>query len=245
MVVESSHLVMPSPATIHSRLAVSHDARSRLVGALSDPVMPEETAVPLGAELLALEPGRPVELRGAMGMGMARLGYQLLSEPSQVAPVVVLDVKGWMSPEAAWEAGVRRDHLIFVRCDRPRIWSQVAAALCEGVRAIYAEVPREVPEGDLRRLAALVRVRKVRMALRPLGRPLPVGIAHLRLQATRISWEGADGGHGRLGVKRMTLEMSGRGVAGETRLMTVEDAGAGAVRVVSGVAAASPGRAVG
>ncbi len=192
-----------------------------------------------------LEPGRPFELNGAIGMGMARLGYHLLVGPSQVAPVVVLDVKGWMSPEAAWEAGVRRDHLIYVKCDQPRIWSQVTAALCEGVRAIYAEVPSGVKEHDLRRLVALMRARRVRIVFRPLVGSLPVGISHLRIRAARISWNGLESGHGRLAVRRMDLELSGRGVAGETRLVTVEDTGEGAMCVVPELVASTAGRAVG
>jgi primosomal replication protein N len=195
-------------------------------------------------ELLTLHPGRIVELSGFAGAGLTRLGYRMLAEQSKSSSVVVLDVRGWMSPLAAWEAGVDRERLIVVRCPEPRIWPQVAAALCEGVKAMVAEVPSGVRETDLRRLAALIRARQVRVALRPVRGELPSGISHLRVRAVSIGWSGYERGHGRLTERRMVVEISGKGAAGITRRIEVEDAGADIVRVVSGVVARTAGRAV-
>lgn len=196
--------------------------------------------------LSAVEPGRPVELVGPAGLGLTRLGLGLLAGPSRVAPVAVVDVRGWMSPEAAWEAGVEGDRLVVVRCSDPVLWPKVVAALVEGVPAVLAEVPVRVREADLRRLAALARARGSRVVLRPVRGELPAGISHLRLRGVGVSWEGADAGHGRLGERRLVLEASGRGVGGMTRRLVVEDyEGANALRVVSGLAAGSAGRAVG
>ena len=70
------------------------------------------TAIPLvdladrEDEFLQLRPGRVTELLGIPGTGLTRFGLRLLAAPSQVAPVVALDTKGWISPVAAWEAGV-------------------------------------------------------------------------------------------------------------------------------------------
>ena len=207
--------------------------------------MQTAVAPSLDDRLLDLEPGRPVELLGPPGLGLTRIGYRMLVETSRTAPVVALDVRGWMSPRAAWEVGVRQEHLVFVRCHDPKIWSQVAAALCEGVRAIYAEVPRGVSDRDLRRLGGLIRARRVRAAFRPLGSGLPVGVGHLRLRAVEVAWEGVDRGHGRLEERRLVLEASGKGAAGMIRRVMVEDAGEDAVRVVPGVVAGAAGRAVG
>ena len=197
------------------------------------------------AALLSLQPGRIVELAGPAGMGLTRLGLHMLAAPSTASPVVATDVRGWLSPRAAWEAGVERERLVVVRCPDRRLWPQVMAALCEGVRAVYAEVPVGVPERDLRRLAALARARDTALALRPLREPLPAGVTHLRVQAVGVSWEGGDGGHGRLAGRRLTVEASGRGVAGMTRRFEVEDDGARGVRVVPGLAAPAAGRAAG
>ncbi|MDX1448557.1 MAG: hypothetical protein R3246_05785, partial [Acidimicrobiia bacterium] len=87
-------------------------------------------------DLLTLQPGRPVELVGPPGFGLTRIGYRMLAEPSRTAPVAILDVRGWASPLAAWETGV--DAPVFVRCADPRLWPRVAAALVEGVPALYA-----------------------------------------------------------------------------------------------------------
>ena len=209
------------------------------------------TAIPLvdladrEDEFLQLRPGQVTELLGIPGTGLTRFGLRLLAAPSQVAPVVALDTKGWISPVAAWEAGVVPDNLVIVRCDQPGIWPKVAAALLEGVRALYAEVPATAKEQDLRRLAALARARKVAVAMRPMGRGLPSGVAHLRLRALGVTWEGTDQGHGRLGRRRLMLEASGKGASGMTRRFEVEDEGSDVVRVVSDVVVGEARRAAG
>jgi hypothetical protein len=194
---------------------------------------------------LRLQPGRIIEMVGVPGTGLTRLGLRLLADPSRVAPVVALDLRGWIGPEAAWEAGVVPDQVVIVRCDQPRIWPQVTAALLEGVRALYAEVPAGVRDQDLRRLSALARARGVAVAMRPLGPGLPGGVAYLRLRALGVTWEGADRGHGRLKRRRLMLEASGKGAAGVVRRFEVEDEGTDVVRVVSDVVVGEARRAVG
>jgi hypothetical protein len=183
--------------------------------------------------LLTVQPGRVVEMVGDPGTGLTRLGLRLLADHSRMAPVVVLDTRGWISPAAAWETGVLPERLIVVRCPDPVLWPKVTAALLEGVRAIYAEVPVRVKEQDLRRLVALARARRVAVVLR--GNGLPSGISYLRLRAIGVTWEGADRGHGRLGRRRLVLEASGKGVAGIPRIIEVEDEGTDVVRLVSDV----------
>lgn len=194
---------------------------------------------------LRLRPGSITELLGVPGTGLTRLGLRLLAETSQVAPVVALDTRGWISPEAAWEVGVIPESLVVVRCDQPGIWPKVAAALLEGVRAVYAEVPPGIRDQDLRRLAALARARKVKVAMRPMGQGLPSGVAHLRLRCLGVTWEGADQGHGRLGRRRLVLEASGRGASGVIRRFEVEDEGSDIVRVVSDVVVGETRRVAG
>lgn len=192
---------------------------------------------------LVLEPGRIVELVGEPGMGLTRLGYLMLAEPSRHAPVVALDVRGWASPAAAWETGVDRRRLVIVRCGEPRLWLQVVAALCEGVRAMLAEVPVGVRDQDLRRLAGLIRARQVRVAFRPVEGCLPSGVAHLRMRGVSAVWKGVDRGHGKLAERRLVIEASGKGMAGMTRRIEVEDFGTNDVRVVSGMVPREIGRA--
>lgn len=209
---------------------------------LAAPLLEESSG---GEGYLQLQAGRITELVGVPGAGLTRLGLRLLAGPSQAAPVVVMDSRGWISPEAAWETGVVAERLIVVRCDDPGLWPKTAAALLQGVRAVYAEVPARVGDGDLRRLAALARARRVAVALRSMGRGLPGGVAHLRLRALGVTWEGADRGHGRLKRRRLVLEASGKGSAGITRRLEVEDEGTDAVRVVSDVVVDQARRAAG
>lgn len=189
--------------------------------------------------LLDLQPGRITELIGDPGTGLTRLGLELIAPYSSHAPVVALDTRGWISPEAAWETGVAGDRFVVVRCDDPVLWVKVMASLLEGVRAVYAEVPARVRDHDLRRLAALARARRVAVAMRALGSGLPGGISFLRLRALGVTWEGADRGHGRLTRRRLVLEASGKGVAGTLRRFEVEDEGTDAMRVVSDVVVGS------
>lgn len=194
---------------------------------------------------LHLQPGRVTELVGVPGTGLTRLGLKLLAEHSRISTVVALDTRGWISPEAAWETGVIPERLVIVRCDDAILWPKVLAALLDGVRAIYAEVPVKVRDHDLRRLTALARARRVAVAMRSMGNGLPAGIAHLRLRALGVTWEGADRGHGKLKKRRLVLEASGKGVAGMARRFEVEDEGTDAVRVVSDVVVDQVRRAVG
>jgi hypothetical protein len=172
--------------------------------------------------LPVLSPGQVVGLEGPTGLGLTRLGLSLLAAPSRAGMVVALDVRGWLSPASAWEVGVIPDRLVLIRCDDRKLWPQVAAALLEGVAAVYAEVPTGVSEQQLRRLAALNRARRAALMLRPLRGDLPSGIAHLRLRSTGVTWEGVDGGHGRLTHRRISLEISGKSTP--LREMELDDA---------------------
>ena len=194
---------------------------------------------------LALEPGKVVSLVGPPGLGLTRVGLSMLAGSARTGPVVYLDVRGWVNPLAAWETGIPPERLVIVRCSDRLLWPKVAAALLEGIRAVYAEVPTGVRESVLRRLAALARSRRSALLLRPLGGDLPIGVAYVRYQGREVAWEGPDAGHGRLEGRRLVLEASGKGMSGIERVIEVEDDGADVVRMVSRLAVAPAGRAAG
>jgi hypothetical protein len=195
--------------------------------------------------VLALEPGRICGLVGPPGSGLTRVGLALLAGPARFGPVAVLDARGWFSPAAAWEAGVPAARLIIVRCADPVLWAQTAAALVEGMQALYAEVPPRVKDPLLRKLGALARSRQTPVVLRPLQGDLPAGVSHLRLETERVEWEGPDAGHGRLARRRLVLRASGKAAGGMVRVIEVEDDGSDALRVVPGLAVAATGGAAG
>jgi hypothetical protein len=165
---------------------------------------------------LLLMPGKVVGLEGPAGWGLTRLGLSLLAAPSQVGTVVAVDVRGWLSPMAAWEEGVLAHRLVLVRSPHRRLWSQVIAALLEGVAAVYAEVPVGIGEAELRRLAALARARRAGLALRPLRGPLPAGIIHSRIKGMGVEWHGPGQGHGRLRSRVLTVELAGKSIPPQT-----------------------------
>ena len=204
------------------------------------PGMPARAAT----DLLVVRPGHVVGLEGPTGLGLTRVGFSMLA--GMLHPYrVVVDVRGWVCPLAAWEVGIRPDQLAVVRCSDPARWPRVVAALLDGVKAIYAEVPPGMRESVLRRLGAKARARDATMILRPIKGPLPSGMAYLRVQVGRVVWAGAGEGHGRLDRRTLVLELSGKGAAGRRQMVEVEDDGAHPVRVVSRLVAPQTGRAAG
>ncbi len=71
----------------------------------------------LGApDLLTLQPGRVTGLIGHPGFGLTRLGLVMLASREKLGTVAYLDVRGWLSPPAAWESGISPERLVIVRC---------------------------------------------------------------------------------------------------------------------------------
>ncbi len=198
----------------------------------------------VAADPLGLRPGHVIGLEGPTGLGLTRVGFSMLAGVSHPYRVVV-DVRGWVCPLAVWEVGIRPDQLAVVRCGDPARWPRVVAALLDGVKAIYAEVPPGIRESVLRRLGAKARARDAGMILRPLDGRLPSGLAYLRVQIHQVVWAGAGEGHGRLDRRTLVLELSGKGAAGRRQMVEVEDDGAHPVRVVSRLVAPQTGRAAG
>ncbi len=196
-------------------------------------------------DLLALQPGRVTGLIGHPGYGLTRLGLTMLASREKLGTVAYVDVRGWLSPPATWEAGVSPEKLVVIRCDDAVRWARVTSHLLEGISAVYAEVPPRTKPAQLHKLVALARNRRTPLVLRPLQGDLPKGMAHLRLEARQVIWDGTDRGHGRLTHRRLVFEASGKAVRGMTRLIEVEDNGTNAMRLVSGLAAAPSGRATG
>ena len=206
-------------------------------------VLPEPVVrapeIPLSAEI-----GRVLGLAGPPGFGLTRLGLRLIAEAA-TGPVAVVDVRGWVCPLGAWEAGIAPDRLVVVRCPDREMWPRVLATLLDGLRAVYAEVPAGVPDQVLRRLGALARNRRSALVLRPLRGVLPGGLAHLQLEASEVAWEGADAGHGRIIGRRLAVRASGRGTGGIERTVEVEDDGTNPVRLVPGLVAPAERRTAG
>jgi hypothetical protein len=206
-------------------------------------VLPERAVRAPGIPLAAV-PGRVLGLAGPPGSGLTRLGLGLAAGAAS-GPVAVVDVRGWLCPLGAWESGIAPDRLVVVRCPDRDMWPRVTAALLDGLRSVYAEVPAGVPDQVLRRLGALARNRRAALVLRPLRGGLPGGLTHLHLTASGVTWDGTDAGHGRLTGRRLALSASGRGTGGIERTVEVEDDGTNPVRLVPGLATPARRRAAG
>lgn len=200
---------------------------------------------PVSSDPLSLSPGQVAGLVGSPGYGLTRIGLAMLAGHADRGPVAYVDVRGWLCPSAAWEAGIPAERLVVVRCDDLVQWGRVVATLLDGMRAIYAEVPRGAKEPALRKLAALARTRRTPMILRALDAGLPSGVAHLHFEGRQVVWEGAERGHGHLRRRRSLVVASGKAMRGMRREIELEDHGADALRLVSGMAVAERQRATG
>ena len=189
-------------------------------------------------------PGQVAVLSGEPGLGMTRLGLVMLSGYTG-GTVAYLDVRGWVSPVAAWEVGIEPDRLVIARCGEVIQWGRVAAALLDGATAVLAEVPVGAKDASIRKLAALARNRGTSLLLRPIDRAVPPGVAHLMLEARETAWRGAVDGHGRIDQRMIRITASGKAMKGMTRTIEMEDDGSNALRVVSGVDAADARSAAG
>ncbi len=169
----------------------------------------------------------------------------MLAQHVGEGPVACLDVRGWLSPLAAWEIGIEPEQLLIVRCGDVVRWGRAAATLLDGVSALYAEVPNGVPDSALRKLSVVARRSRTPLVLRPLQGSVPSGVASLRLEAEKVTWHGTDDGHGRLEERRSLLSASGKAVKGMVRRVEVEDDGADVVRVVPDVVVTEARRATG
>ncbi len=194
--------------------------------------------------LPAVDPGQVAVLLGEPGLGMTRLGLVMLSGYTG-GTVAYLDVRGWLSPVAAWEVGIEPDRLVIARCREAVRWGRAAAALLDGATAVLAEIPDGVKDAPIRKLAALARNRGTPLLLRPISRATPPGVAHLVLEAREVAWMGAGDGHGRIEQRKIRITASGKAMKGMTRTIEMEDDGSNALRVVSGVAATETRSAAG
>lgn len=186
-------------------------------------------------ESLAIGPGQIAGLSGMPGSGLTRIGFSLLAPYASSGHVACLDVRGWANPAAAWEMGIAPERLIVVRTDDVVSWGRIVATLMSGMKGVYAEIPSGVRDVVLRKLAAKARTTRTPLVLRPLNGEVPSGIAHLRLDARTVAWEGVDAGHGQLSRRRALLEASGKSTRGMQRTIEVEDDGTNDVRVVPGL----------
>ena len=184
-------------------------------------------------------------LHGPPGSGLTRVGLGLLADAARQAPVVAVDVRGWISPLAAWEVGIAPERFVVVRDVSEHLWPTVLGALVDGVRAVYAEVPAGTPAVVVRRVAATVRARRVGLVLRPLRGEVPAGVAHLVVDADDVSWSGVGAGVGHLSGRSIALRARGKAVAGIERTIEVDDHGAHPVHLVGRMAAPAARRTAG
>lgn len=183
-------------------------------------------------EIISLSPGQIAGLSGVPGSGLTKVGISLIAPYASQGHLAYLDVRGWASPLTAWELGIEPERFIVVRTDDIVTWSRVVGTLLDGMRGVYAEIPRGVKDSALRTLAARARTRRTPLVLRPIAGKLPQGVVHLHLEARDVEWDGTQQGHGALIRRRTRLDASGKATRGMERTIEIEDDGTNDLRVV-------------
>lgn len=205
-----------------SRSAVLAELRAgidRLEGAEQD-----RRALPVLPALAGLLPGRGLRRGSSYTVeGSTALALAMLSGP--VAEGAWCGVIGFpeLGVAAAAELGVELSRLLLVP-EPGALWLDVTGALLDALDVVLVRPPvggrgagaggngARASDGEIRRLAARVREREA-VLLVPGSWPG----AEARLSAKDSSWHGLGAGHGHLSARQLTVEVSGRGVAGRTR----------------------------
>ncbi len=182
--------------------------------------------------IFTLGPGQVAGLSGIPGSGLTRIGLALLAPYANKGSLACVDVRGWMSPAAAWEMGIDPAQLVVVRSVDIITWGRIVATLLDGVGGVYAEIPPGVKDASLRKLVAKARTQRTPLVLRPVIGELPSGVANLHLKVREVTWFGTDAGHGRLRTRRTLLDASGKSTRGMEQTIEVEDDGTNDLRVV-------------
>jgi hypothetical protein len=128
-----------------------------------------------------------------------------------------------ISAEAARDFGIELSRLPLVPSPGSS-WVEVVGALLDAVDVVVARTPRQLADGDIRRLAARTRAKgAVFVPYFPSPAPGSTGSttqwphADVRLSAQSGSWSGIGPGYGRLRQRQVTVTAEGRGAAARRR----------------------------
>jgi hypothetical protein len=193
-------------------------------------VLARDRAVPLTGALGELVPGGSVargsvlRVGGRSGAGATSVGFELAAAVTTLGEwAAAVDVDATLGPLAAADAGVALERFAVVRRVPPARWATVVAALLDGVSLVLAEVPRGVGLGDARRLEARARERESVLVVAETRGAVWPGSATCSLHAVGSTW--ADEGSGLLEVRRLRVEVEGRGAAARPRMGELARAG--------------------
>jgi hypothetical protein len=209
------------------------EARARLhevARGVAPVVLARDRAVPLTESLGDLVPGgtlargQVLRVTGRPGAGATTVGFELAAAVTALGEwAAAIDLDATLGPLAAADAGVALERFAVVRRVPPARWATVVAALLDGVSLVVAEVPRGVGLGDARRLEARTREREsVLVVTETRGAAWPGGAA-FTLHAAGSTWD--DHGSGLLEVRRLRVEVEGRGAAARPRVGELARAG--------------------
>lgn len=245
-----------SPATDDGSVGDDRAAAVARLRSLVDRTRPvsmaDQRTLPVLAGLEDLLPGRGLQ-RGSTvqvggQVGATALALAMVAGPTRAGSWVAcvgLAELGWA---AAAEAGVDLDRVAVVRTPDAS-WATVTAALVDAFDVVLCGLGHAPSSTEARRLTARARERGSVLILvggrtagaGPLRRAWP-GAADVELSVVSSEWSGIGDGWGRLGQRRVTLEVGGRRGLSRSRRVDLWLPGiAGVITVADGVGGSSGG----
>jgi hypothetical protein len=174
-------------------------------------VLAHDRTLPVAAPLAPLLPdgaltrGRTFACSGAAATSLSlSLAVEAVTAGGWLA---VVDLP-WVGIEAAAELGVALERL--VRVDGGS-WADTVAALVDGFELVVTRPPARTSAATVRKVQTRVQAREAVLVLvdEPTGR-LAGAPVDVMLTTSRPTWHGVADGHGRLEVRRIEVESSGR-----------------------------------
>ncbi len=195
-------------------------------------VLARDRAVPLAGVLGDLVPGGTVargsvlRVAGRAGAGATTVGFELAAAVTALGEwAAAVDIDATLGPLAAAGAGVALERFAVVRRVPPARWATVVAALLDGMSLVLAEVPRGVALGDARRLEARARERESVLVVAETRGACGPAAPPFTLHATGSVWDEHVGLAGVLALRRLRVEVEGRGAAARPRIGELARAG--------------------
>jgi hypothetical protein len=194
------------------------DAAIRSLSPASAPTITPRPTAPVLPVDPALAPVLPDGLRRGSTVavsGSVSLLLAMLAAASDAGAWCAMVGMPPISAEAARDVGIELSRLPMVPNPGSN-WTLVVGALVDAVDIVVARAPAQLPDGDVRRLAARVRSRGA------VFMPFLTGKAHwphadVRVTAEGGSWSGIGLGYGRLRQRQLTVCVGGRGSAARPR----------------------------
>ncbi|MEX1218406.1 MAG: hypothetical protein WEA11_07810 [Acidimicrobiales bacterium] len=197
--------------------SVASPSLQELAERIRPAVLARQSVVPVLESLAFLFPDGGL-VRGSVvavgGIGATSLALQLVAGASRAGSWVAVVGLSDLAPVAVLEAGIDAARVVFIDPGHSGRQADVVAALIGAVDVVVLDARLPMRATETRRLASRLRERgSILLSLSPeMERPSSWS-ADLSLTVAEGRWAGPECGHGHLQLRRVQIEVGGRGRA--------------------------------